>query len=90
MTMDSSEQSGVRVTLIDLGLSRMNTHTRNPWFTELEPEIFEGQGDYQFDVYRMMKAHCFSGTGESGWEVYKPLTNVMVCQLVRVLARNHR
>jgi serine/threonine-protein kinase haspin len=66
----------VRVTLIDLGLSRMDTHTQTPWYTEFEPEVFEGEGDYQFDVYRMMKAHCL-GKGE-GWEGYRPLTNVMV------------
>ncbi|KAG8792200.1 hypothetical protein FRC12_006837 [Ceratobasidium sp. 428] len=65
----------VHVTLIDLGLSRMDTHTQTPWYTELEPEIFEGTGDYQFDVYRMMKAHCM-GRGE-GWAEYRPLTNVM-------------
>ncbi|KAG9091035.1 hypothetical protein FRC06_000737 [Ceratobasidium sp. 370] len=65
----------VRVTLIDLGLSRMDTHTQTPWYTELEPEIFEGKGDYQFDVYRMMKAHCLGKGG--GWEEHRPLTNVM-------------
>ena len=30
-------------------------------------------GDYQFDVYRMMRAH----NGDS-WEEYRPFTNVMV------------
>ncbi|QRV88153.1 Serine/threonine-protein kinase [Ceratobasidium sp. AG-Ba] len=68
-------KSKVKVTLIDLGLSRMNTHTSTPWYTEPEPEVFEGEGDYQFDVYRMMKAHC-SDRGH-GWAEYRPLTNVM-------------
>ncbi|GAB1519554.1 hypothetical protein RhiTH_002622 [Rhizoctonia solani] len=88
--MDSPEHSGVRVTLIDLGLSRMDTHTEQAWFTELEPEIFEGEGDYQFDVYRMMKAHCSeNGPGEAGgWEDYRPLTNVMwLHYLARQLVR---
>ncbi|CEL63868.1 hypothetical protein RSOLAG1IB_05632 [Rhizoctonia solani AG-1 IB] len=78
-SMDSPEHSGVRVTLIDLGLSRMDTHTEQAWFTELEPEVFEGEGDYQFDVYRMMKAHCLeNGSGEAGgWDDFRPLTNVM-------------
>ncbi|CAE6533802.1 unnamed protein product [Rhizoctonia solani] len=78
-TMDSPEHSGVRVTLIDLGLSRMDTHTRRAWFTDLEPEIFEGEGDYQFDVYRMMKAHCLGAepANTGGWEDFRPLTNVM-------------
>ncbi|KAG9073845.1 hypothetical protein FS749_014638 [Ceratobasidium sp. UAMH 11750] len=65
----------VRVTVIDLGLSRMDTDPQTPRYTELEPEIFEGKGDYQFDVYRMMKAHCL-GRGR-GWEEHRPLTNVM-------------
>ncbi|KAG9120202.1 hypothetical protein FRC07_004388 [Ceratobasidium sp. 392] len=71
----SKAEQPVHVTLIDLGLSRMDTHTQTPWYTELEPEIFEGKGDYQFDMYRMMKAH-FMGRRE-GWEEYRPLTNVM-------------
>ncbi|CUA67829.1 Serine/threonine-protein kinase haspin [Rhizoctonia solani] len=77
--MDSHEHSGVQVTLIDLGLSRMDTHTHRVWFTELEPEIFEGEGDYQFDVYRMMKAHCLGSEPEetTRWEDFRPLTNVM-------------
>ncbi|CAE6423293.1 unnamed protein product, partial [Rhizoctonia solani] len=77
--MDSPEHSGVRVTLIDLGLSRMNTHTQRAWFTKLEPEVFEGEGDYQFDVYRMMQAHCLGAEPEetARWEDFRPLTNVM-------------
>lgn len=34
-------------------------------------------GDYQFDVYRMMRKHV----GKS-WETYRPLTNVMVRNIV--------
>ena len=33
----------------------------------------DAQGNYQFDVYRMMRVH----NGDS-WEEYRPLTNVMV------------
>ena len=33
-------------------------------------------GDYQFDVYRMMRAHI--GKSAKKWAVYRPLTNVMV------------
>ncbi|KAH7911578.1 hypothetical protein BJ138DRAFT_1125955 [Hygrophoropsis aurantiaca] len=69
---------GVRATIIDLGLSRMEavgsgseTDTKTYW-TPFDEEIFEGEGDYQFDVYRMMRAY----NGDS-WEEYRPLTNVM-------------
>lgn len=61
---------GVEATIIDLGLARMNGGEGVHW-TPFDVEIFEGEGDYQFDVYRMMK----SGIGEG----YRPATNVMVC-----------
>ncbi|KAF7970796.1 hypothetical protein HWV62_23082 [Athelia sp. TMB] len=59
---------GVEATIIDLGLARMNGSEGVHW-TPFDAEIFEGEGDYQFDVYRMMK----SGIGEG----YRPATNVM-------------
>ena len=65
---------GVLATVIDLGLSRMDAGgPRGVHWTPLDPEIFEGEGDYQFDVYRMMRAHA-----GDGWEEFRPLTNVMV------------
>lgn len=60
---------GVEATIIDLGLARMNGGEGTQW-TPFDAEIFEGEGDYQFDVYRMMK-------GRIG-EAYRPVTNVMV------------
>lgn len=60
---------GVEATIIDLGLARMNGGKGTHW-TPFDAEIFEGEGDYQFDVYRMMK----DGVGEA----YRPVTNVMV------------
>ncbi|OJT05338.1 Serine/threonine-protein kinase haspin -like protein [Trametes pubescens] len=66
---------GVLVTIIDLGLARMDAHDadghRVHW-TPFDEETFEGEGDYQFDVYRMMRTH----NGDA-WEDYRPLTNVM-------------
>ncbi|KAI0940133.1 hypothetical protein AcV5_001323 [Taiwanofungus camphoratus] len=66
---------GVEITVIDLGLARMNSASEDEiqtHWTPFEEEIFEGEGDYQFDVYRMMRTH----NGNS-WEDYRPLTNVM-------------
>ncbi|KAG2077211.1 hypothetical protein BDR04DRAFT_1088144 [Suillus decipiens] len=66
---------GVKATVIDLGLSRMETtYTQGSktYWTPFDEEIFEGEGDYQFDVYRMMKEY----NGNS-WEGYQPFTNVM-------------
>ena len=65
--------SGVIATIIDLGLSRMDASPTGVHWTAFEPEVFEGEGDYQFDIYRMMRNH----NGDS-WREYRPLTNVMV------------
>lgn len=65
--------SGVITTIIDLGLSRMDASPTETHWALFEPEVFEGEGDYQFDIYRMMRDH----NGDS-WEEYRPLTNVMV------------
>ena len=65
--------SGVITTIIDLGLSRMDASQTEVHWTPFEPEVFEGEGDYQFDIYRMMRDH----NGDS-WKEYRPLTNVMV------------
>ncbi|KAG0709841.1 hypothetical protein DFH29DRAFT_820330 [Suillus ampliporus] len=66
---------GVEATIIDLGLSRMETTAgqgSKTYWTPFDEEIFQGEGDYQFDVYRMMKEY----NGHS-WESYQPFTNVM-------------
>ncbi|KAG5648870.1 hypothetical protein DXG03_000219 [Asterophora parasitica] len=67
---------GVRATLIDLGLSRMDAgdghDAERVHWTPFEEEVFMGEGDYQFDLYRMMKEH-----NNGAWEEFKPFTNVM-------------
>lgn len=67
---------GVQVTIIDLGLSRMDagdgSQKDNVQWTPFDDEIFMGEGDYQFDMYRMMRDHT-----KGKWDGYHPLTNVM-------------
>ncbi|KAI0832634.1 hypothetical protein BC628DRAFT_1407066 [Trametes gibbosa] len=67
---------GVLVTIIDLGLARMDAHDSEDahcvHWTPFDDETFEGEGDYQFDVYRMMRTH-----NEDKWEDFRPLTNIM-------------
>ncbi|KAM5535495.1 hypothetical protein V8D89_010832 [Ganoderma adspersum] len=73
-SMDDPDH-GVLVTVIDLGLSRMDSHDgygANVHWTPFDEEIFEGEGDYQFDVYRMMRTH-----NSDRWADFRPLTNVM-------------
>lgn len=67
---------GVQATVIDLGLSRMDAcgdggSTEIRW-TPFDEEIFEGEGDYQFDIYRLMRKH-----NGGRWADFRPLTNVM-------------
>ncbi|RDB19923.1 Serine/threonine-protein kinase haspin hrk1 [Hypsizygus marmoreus] len=67
---------GVQATLIDLGLSRMDAGDgaggEKVHWTPFDDEVFMGEGDYQFDVYRIMKEH---NGGE--WDDFNPVTNVM-------------
>ena len=75
MSMDDPDH-GVLVTIIDLGLARMDAHdgtAAGVHWTPFDEEVFEGEGDYQFDVYRMMRTH----NGDA-WAEFRPLTNVMV------------
>jgi serine/threonine-protein kinase haspin len=76
---------GVRATLIDLGLSRMDAGDGSGGemvhWTPFEEEIFEGEGDYQFDIYRYMRAY-----NRGNWEAFNPLTNAMVCSRSFLLA----
>ncbi|PVF96511.1 hypothetical protein CPB86DRAFT_827128 [Serendipita vermifera] len=79
-------ESAVNATIIDLGLSRIETDGR-VHFTMFEEDVFTGRGiysnpsqevdddiepDYQFDVYRMMRHH-----NEDDWTPFRPLSNVM-------------
>ncbi|KAI0068563.1 hypothetical protein BV25DRAFT_1817426 [Artomyces pyxidatus] len=75
LPMDTSS-SGVKATVIDLGLARMDSvasdGTSMIRWTPFDQEIFEGEGDYQFDVYRLMREH-----NDDDWEQFRPLSNVM-------------
>ncbi|KAL1739484.1 hypothetical protein HDZ31DRAFT_68883 [Schizophyllum fasciatum] len=68
---------GIEATLIDLGLSRMDAGDgkggeRVHW-TPFDSEVFDGEGEYQYEIYRMMR---LVHTGRN-WSDFKPLTNVM-------------
>ncbi|KAF5358900.1 hypothetical protein D9758_004820 [Tetrapyrgos nigripes] len=67
---------GIHTTIIDLGLARMDAGDgaggEMVHWTPFDEEIFWGEGDYQFDVYRLMKKH-----NSNNWEGFNPLTNVM-------------
>ncbi|XP_075151674.1 haspin isoform X2 [Haematobia irritans] len=63
---------GVRITIIDYTLSRI-TYNDCCYYNDLsnDPELFSATGDYQFDIYRMMRDVL-----NDKWEIYNPKTNV--------------
>ena len=68
-----SDVHGIQATIIDLGLARIDQGPSDVYFTPFDEETFEGEGDYQYDVYRMMR--CYN---KGKWNDYAPFTNVMV------------
>ncbi|KAI0268119.1 hypothetical protein BC834DRAFT_867963 [Gloeopeniophorella convolvens] len=70
------ESHGVRATVIDLGLARVDSFPADgdieTHWTPFDEDIFDGEGDYQFDIYRLMRDHI-----GGRWDDFRPLTNVM-------------
>ncbi|XP_066151475.1 uncharacterized protein [Euwallacea fornicatus] len=64
---------GVKATIIDFTLSRMSSDGVSI-FTDLadDPELFTSQGNYQFDIYRLMRDKT-----ENNWKKFTPYTNVL-------------
>ncbi|XP_034472737.1 putative serine/threonine-protein kinase haspin homolog [Drosophila innubila] len=64
---------GVRVTIIDYTLSRV-TVGECCHYNDLstDEELFAALGDYQYDIYRMMRDEL-----KNNWSAYAPKTNVM-------------
>ncbi|XP_068271906.1 serine/threonine-protein kinase haspin [Nyctibius grandis] len=65
--------AGIHVNIIDYTLSRLEKDGLTV-FCDLstDEELFEGTGDYQFDVYRQMKAE-----NSNSWTDYHPHSNVL-------------
>ncbi|KAF8309153.1 hypothetical protein DL93DRAFT_2141714 [Clavulina sp. PMI_390] len=75
----NSQENGIKATIIDFGLSRMEYRDGDrrenkalPLYTTLEEAIFQGEGDYQYDVYRMMRV-----INGDDWESFNSFTNVL-------------
>lgn len=64
---------GIKATIIDYTLSRL-VYKNCCLFQDLaaDPELFGANGDYQFDIYRLMKEYT-----NNVWEVFEPFTNVL-------------
>lgn len=64
---------GVRATIIDYTLSRI-VYKSTCLYQDLaaDPMLFEADGDYQFQIYRLMQKET-----KNCWERYEPFTNVL-------------
>ncbi|OXU24815.1 hypothetical protein TSAR_016594 [Trichomalopsis sarcophagae] len=64
---------GVKVSVIDFTLSRMS-YQGCKIFNDLaaDPTLFTAQGEYQFDIYRMMRDNV-----NNDWQQFNPYTNVL-------------
>lgn len=64
--------AGLAASIIDFSLSRMSRDGITI-FDDLSKyeDLFEGKGDYQFDIYRMMKKN-----NANDWESFNPKSNV--------------
>lgn len=65
--------AGIHVNIIDYTLSRLEKDGLTV-FCDLstDEELFQGTGDYQFDIYRQMKAE-----NSNSWTDYHPHSNVL-------------
>ncbi|ALC39168.1 Haspin [Drosophila busckii] len=68
----SVKTKGIKLTIIDYTLSRV-TVDENCHYNDLsvDEELFEATGDYQYDIYRMMRDEL-----KNDWSKYAPKTNV--------------
>ncbi|KAK7161866.1 hypothetical protein R3I94_004510 [Phoxinus phoxinus] len=72
-TVHSIETRGVHVNVIDYSLSRLEIDGLTvSCDISSDEELFMGQGDYQFEVYRLMKKE-----NNNCWSMYNPHSNVL-------------
>ncbi|XP_037530260.1 uncharacterized protein haspin [Nematolebias whitei] len=72
-TAHSVETKGVLVRLIDYSLSRVEIDDLTvSCDISNDEELFMGQGDYQFEIYRLMREE-----NGNNWSTYHPRTNVL-------------
>ncbi|XP_034543402.1 serine/threonine-protein kinase haspin [Notolabrus celidotus] len=72
-TVHSLETRGVLVRIIDYSLSRLEIDDLTvSCDISNDEELFMGQGDYQFDIYRLMRQE-----NGNDWSTYHPHTNVL-------------
>lgn len=64
---------GIKATIIDYTLSRIEYEDCCLYQNlAADPELFETTGDYQFDIYRLMRKHT-----KNYWAGFEPYTNIL-------------
>uniref|UniRef100_A0A1I8AWR5 non-specific serine/threonine protein kinase n=1 Tax=Steinernema glaseri TaxID=37863 RepID=A0A1I8AWR5_9BILA len=64
---------GVRAIVIDFTISRIRKDRAEMFYDlESDPALFNGTGDYQFQVYRLMRQH-----NQMDWRKFSPYTNLL-------------
>ncbi|XP_047363350.1 uncharacterized protein LOC124954438 isoform X3 [Vespa velutina] len=69
----SVSSNGIKVCIIDFTLSRMS-YQGCCIFNDLalDPALFTAQGEYQFEIYRLMKDKV-----QNNWQKFEPYTNIL-------------
>ncbi|GMS96237.1 hypothetical protein PENTCL1PPCAC_18412, partial [Pristionchus entomophagus] len=63
---------GVKLSIIDFTNSRLRKEGTTIFLDlEQDEELFQGQGDYQFDIYRLMRQH-----NKGNWRDFCPKSNI--------------
>lgn len=67
------DTNGVRAVIIDFTLSRIlvDNHCHHNDLSQDE-ELFSASGDYQFDIYRLMRTRLMNN-----WQKHEPYTNIL-------------
>eukprot|EP01137_Pigoraptor_chileana_P012202 Opistho-2@64298 len=73
-SLGNVDVADVRASIIDFTLSRLLSPDQRLIYYDFSQDesIFEGEGDYQFEIYRMMR----DAIGNAGWASFCPITNV--------------
>ncbi|KAL8945628.1 MAG: hypothetical protein Q9183_008026, partial [Haloplaca sp. 2 TL-2023] len=72
-----TDDPSVKVTIIDYTLSRAKMADEKVLFNDLsmDPQLFEGEGELQYEVYRQMR-DVIKDEGDA-WDAFRPRTNVL-------------
>lgn len=77
------ESHGLRCVVIDYTFSRLQVNGISIYRPYDEESYFEGEGDYQFDLYRLMREEVVGASNKTAfqdshkWQQFRPRTNIL-------------